>query len=51
MPPKKKDTEENLTRARESLVRSLLNEQRSDGSWGIYHGAAAGDINTHDAPT
>ncbi|MFN3233293.1 MAG: squalene--hopene cyclase, partial [Alphaproteobacteria bacterium] len=28
------------------LVRSLLREQRDDGSWGIYHDAPAGDINT-----
>ncbi len=28
------------------LVQSLLNEQRADGSWGIYHDAPAGDINT-----
>ena len=28
------------------LIRSLLNEQRDDGAWGIYHGASAGDINT-----
>uniref|UniRef100_UPI0031FF2AF5 squalene--hopene cyclase n=1 Tax=Iodidimonas sp. SYSU 1G8 TaxID=3133967 RepID=UPI0031FF2AF5 len=30
---------------RAGLVRSLLREQRADGSWGIYHGASAGDIN------
>lgn len=31
---------------RQGLVNSLLREQREDGSWGIYHGAPAGDINT-----
>ncbi len=30
----------------DGLVMSLLNEQRADGSWGIYHNAPAGDINT-----
>lgn len=30
---------------RAGLARSLLREQREDGSWGIYHGAPAGDIN------
>ncbi len=30
----------------DGLVRSLWNEQRPDGSWGIYHDAPAGDINT-----
>ncbi len=33
-------------RLRPGLVRSLLREQREDGSWGIYHDAPAGDINT-----
>jgi len=28
----------------EGLVKSLLREQRPDGSWGIYHGAPAGDV-------
>jgi len=31
---------------RAGLVRSLLNEQRDDGSWEVYHDAPAGDINT-----
>lgn len=31
---------------RDGLVQSLLREQRPDGSWGIYHNADAGDINT-----
>ncbi|MDA0338635.1 MAG: squalene--hopene cyclase [Proteobacteria bacterium] len=31
---------------RAGLIRSLVHEQREDGSWAIYHGAAAGDINT-----
>ena len=25
---------------------SILNEQRADGSWEVYHNAPAGDINT-----
>jgi squalene-hopene/tetraprenyl-beta-curcumene cyclase len=28
------------------MVASILNEQRPDGSWEIYHNAPAGDINT-----
>ncbi len=28
------------------LVQCLFNEQRTDGAWGIYHDAPAGDINT-----
>jgi squalene-hopene/tetraprenyl-beta-curcumene cyclase len=28
------------------MVASILNEQRADGSWEIYHNAPAGDINT-----
>ncbi len=28
------------------MIRSLWQEQRPDGSWGIYHDAPAGDINT-----
>lgn len=31
---------------RAGLIRSILNEQRDDGSWEIYTGAPAGDINT-----
>lgn len=31
---------------RAGLIRSILNEQRGDGSWEIYTGAPAGDINT-----
>ena len=31
---------------RAGLVRSLLNEQRDDGSWEVYYDAPAGDINT-----
>lgn len=31
---------------RDGLIRSILNEQREDGSWEIYTGAPAGDINT-----
>ena len=27
-------------------VASMLNEQRADGSWEVYHNAPAGDINT-----
>lgn len=30
----------------ERVVRSILNEQREDGSWDVYHGAPSGDINT-----
>jgi squalene-hopene/tetraprenyl-beta-curcumene cyclase len=30
---------------RAGLARALLRGQRPDGSWGIYHGAPAGDIN------
>ncbi len=30
----------------EKVVRSILNEQREDGSWDVYHGAPCGDINT-----
>lgn len=30
----------------EKVVRSILNEQRKDGSWDVYHGAPCGDINT-----
>lgn len=30
----------------EGVVRSILNEQRSDGSWEIYYGAPDGDINS-----
>lgn len=30
----------------EKVVRSILNEQRGDGSWDVYHGAPGGDINT-----
>jgi len=30
----------------EKVVRSILNEQREDGSWDVYHGAPSGDINT-----
>ncbi len=29
----------------EGVVRAILNEQRDDGSWEVYHGAPAGDIN------
>src|ERR1700726_217420 len=28
------------------MVASILNEQRADGSWEVYHNAPAGDINT-----
>lgn len=28
------------------IIRAILNEQRSDGSWEIYHQAPMGDINT-----
>src|SRR6516164_1849134 len=28
------------------MVASILNEQRADGSWEVYHSAPAGDINT-----
>src|ERR1700756_3790469 len=28
------------------MVASILNEQRVDGSWEVYHNAPAGDINT-----
>src|ERR1700686_3696664 len=28
------------------IVASILNEQRADGSWEVYHNAPAGDINT-----
>jgi len=28
------------------LAKAILNEQRPDGSWGIYYGAPDGDINT-----
>jgi squalene-hopene/tetraprenyl-beta-curcumene cyclase len=28
------------------MVASILNEQRGDGSWEVYHNAPAGDINT-----
>jgi len=31
---------------RDGLVRGLIKDQRDDGSWEIYHGAPAGDINT-----
>ncbi|MEM5789315.1 MAG: squalene--hopene cyclase, partial [Syntrophobacteraceae bacterium] len=30
----------------EKVIRSILNEQREDGSWDVYHGAVRGDINT-----
>lgn len=30
----------------DKLVRSILNEQREDGSWHVYYGAPDGDINT-----
>lgn len=30
----------------EKVVQSILNEQREDGSWEVYHGAPHGDINT-----
>src|SRR6266446_10381677 len=30
----------------DGMVASILNEQRVDGSWEVYHNAAAGDINT-----
>ncbi len=30
----------------EGLVKAIWREQREDGSWGIYHDAPAGDINT-----
>ena len=29
----------------ESVIECLLNMQRKDGSWGVYHGAEAGDLN------
>jgi squalene-hopene/tetraprenyl-beta-curcumene cyclase len=29
----------------EGMVASILNEQRADGSWEVYHNAPAGDIN------
>ncbi|MBV8375923.1 MAG: squalene--hopene cyclase [Verrucomicrobia bacterium] len=28
------------------MIASILNEQRADGSWEVYHNAPAGDINT-----
>jgi squalene-hopene/tetraprenyl-beta-curcumene cyclase len=28
------------------VVRAILDRQRADGSWEVYHGAAGGDINT-----
>jgi squalene-hopene/tetraprenyl-beta-curcumene cyclase len=31
---------------RAGMVASILNEQRADGSWEVYHNAPAGDINT-----
>ncbi|MDD2708018.1 MAG: squalene--hopene cyclase [Verrucomicrobiae bacterium] len=30
----------------EKIARSILNEQRPDGSWEVYHHAPSGDINT-----
>jgi squalene-hopene/tetraprenyl-beta-curcumene cyclase len=30
----------------DGMVASILNEQRADGSWEVYHNAPAGDINT-----
>src|SRR6266446_4018967 len=30
----------------DGMVASILNEQRVDGSWEVYHNAPAGDINT-----
>lgn len=30
----------------EKIARSILNEQRADGAWEVYHGAPMGDINT-----
>jgi squalene-hopene/tetraprenyl-beta-curcumene cyclase len=30
----------------DGMIASILNEQRSDGSWEVYHNAPAGDINT-----
>jgi len=33
-------------RKRAGMVASILNEQRADGSWEVYHNAPAGDINT-----
>src|SRR5246500_4718526 len=30
----------------DGMVASILNEQRPDGSWEVYHNAPAGDINT-----
>lgn len=30
----------------DKVVQSILNEQREDGSWDVYHGAPGGDINT-----
>lgn len=27
------------------VIKCLLNTQRNDGSWGVYHGAEAGDLN------
>ncbi len=28
------------------VVRAILNQQRSDGAWEVYHGSSGGDINT-----
>jgi squalene-hopene/tetraprenyl-beta-curcumene cyclase len=33
-------------RKRDGMVSSILNEQREDGSWEVYHNALGGDINT-----
>jgi len=36
----------NDTKKQAGIVASILNEQRADGSWEVYHNAPAGDINT-----
>jgi squalene-hopene/tetraprenyl-beta-curcumene cyclase len=33
-------------RKRDGMISSILNEQREDGSWEVYHNALGGDINT-----
>ena len=30
---------------REGVINCLINTQREDGSWGVYHGSEAGDLN------
>jgi squalene-hopene/tetraprenyl-beta-curcumene cyclase len=33
-------------RKRDGMISSIVNEQREDGSWEVYHNALGGDINT-----